>query len=401
MDPIFGGSLGVIENGAMVCRDTIEWVGPETQLPMPGPECSVLDGQGGVLMPGLVDSHTHLLYGGSREGEFVQRTCGMSYQQIHATGGGIVATVNETRGASREDLLKIGLARLDSFLAQGITTVEVKSGYGLNITDEIKMLEVMQELDRLHFVDVIPTFMAAHALPPEYAGRSSEYVSLIIDEMLPEIAKRRLARFCDVFCDELGFSAKESEAILQAAKSYGFELKIHAEQFSLSGGTSIAVDLAACSVDHLDHISPELERRLAASKVVAVLTPGVNFFLGLDHWPPARRLIDAGVDVALATDFSPGACMTENLALVMTIACVRMGMTPDEAIEAITINGARAVGKQASIGSLTPGKRADAVVWAVPSYEHLAYHFGVDHVQSVVKDGCIALSERRSGCLPN
>lgn len=401
LDPRFGGSLGIVERGAVVCGQTIEWVGPEAELPPIESSTDILDGHGGVLTPGLVDAHTHLLYGGSRENEFVRRTSGENHERIDALDGGIISTVMATRQASQEELLQIGLARLDSFLARGTTTVEVKSGYGLTTADEFRMLEVIGELNRLHPIDVVPTFMAAHALAPEYADRRADYVELIIQEMIPQVARKELADFCDVFCDEIGFSASETNAILMSAQEHGLRLKVHAEQFSLSGGTDIAIDLAACSADHLDYITPELERNLATSDVVAVLTPGVNFFLGLDHWPPARRLIDSGVDVALATDYSPGACMTENLPLVMTIACVRTRMRPDEVLRAATLTGARAVGRQDTVGSLAVGKRADCVIWAAPTYQHLVYHFGVDHVATVVKDGAIVSAPDHSGCLPH
>jgi imidazolonepropionase len=395
------GTLGVIDHGAMVCDDgMIRWIGPEAQLPVLGEGAEVLDGHGGVLTPGLVDSHTHLLYAGSREKEFVQRVSGATFQEIQRAGGGILSTVKATRAASREELVDEARARLDSFLSQGITTVEVKSGYGLTTADELKMLEALEELDGSHPIDVVPTFMAAHAVPPEFAGRRSEYVRLILGEMIPEVARRKLAEFCDVFCDEIAFSVEETEAIFAAATRHGMKLKVHAEQFSLSGGAAVAAHMNACSADHLDYLTPELEGKLASSNVVAVLTPGVNHFLGLDRWPPARRLLDAGIKVALSTDYSPGACMTENLALIMNIACVRLGMRPDEALRAATLGGAQALDRESSIGSLAVGKRADAVLWSAPAYEHIVYHFGVDHVRAVVKDGKIAYQTEELGCLP-
>lgn len=395
-----GREIGVIDRGAMLCDDTIRWVGPESQLPALGQDVVIVDGLGGVLTPGLVDSHTHLLYAGSREAEFVKRVSGASFQEIQAAGGGILSTVLATRKATLDELVEAGRERLDSFLAQGITTLEIKSGYGLTTADEIKMLEAIADLDRSHCVDVVATFMAAHAIPTEFAGRRSEYVKLIIDEMIPEVARRKLAEFCDVFCDHIAFSLDETEAIFDAARRHGFKLKVHAEQFSLSGGSALAVRMDACSADHLDYISAELEADLAASNVVAVLTPGVNHFLGLDQWPPARRLIDAGVKVALSTDFSPGACMTENLSLIMNIACVRMGMRPDEALRAATLGGAQALDRETSVGSLTVGKVADAVLWSAPTYEHIVYHFGIDHVKTVIKDGRIAYQAEGSRCLP-
>jgi imidazolonepropionase len=393
-------SLGVINRGAMIFDEVIRWIGPESELPDLASGVEVLDAQGGVLTPGLVEPHTHLLYAGSRESEFVQRVSGATFQELQVAGGGIQSTVRATRAASREELLQLGLFRLDGFLAQGVTTVEVKSGYGLTTEAEIKMLEVIAELGRTHCLDVVPTFMAAHAFPPEYSGRRAGYVKLIIDEMIPEVASRGLAEFCDVFCDDVAFSTDEAEAILTAARDHGFKLKLHVEQFSLTRGTAVAVKMAACSADHLDYISPDLERELSASGVVAVLTPGVNLFLGLDRWPPARRLIDAGVEVALSTDFSPGACMTENLALIMNIACVRMGMRPDEALRAATIGAARALERETRIGSLAIGKRADAVIWSAPTYEHIVYHFGVNHVNAVIKNGRIAYRAEGVGCLP-
>lgn len=394
------GAIGVIERGAMLCDETIRWIGPESQLPPLGSDVEVLDGRGGVLTPGLVESHTHMVYAGSREGEFVQRVAGATFQEILAAGGGILSTVKATRAASKEELVVSGKARLDTFLAQGVTTVEVKSGYGLTTADEMKMLEAIAELDATHCVDVVPTFMAAHAVPPEFSGRRSDYVRLITDEMIPAVARRKLAEFCDVFCDEGAFTVEETEAIFASALQHGMKLKLHAEQFSLSGASAVAVRMNAQSADHLDYISPEMEQRLAGSNVVAVLTPGVNMFLGLDRWPPARRLLDAGIKVALSTDFSPGACMTENLALIMNIACVRLNMRPDEALRAATLGGAQALDRDGSVGSLEVGKRADAVLWSADAYEHIVYHFGFDHVKAVVKKGRVEHQTEELGCLP-
>lgn len=394
------GAIGVIERGAMLCDDTIRWIGPEAQMPATGGDVQVLDGRGGVLTPGLVESHTHLLYAGSREKEFVQRVSGATFHEILEAGGGILSTVKATRAASKRELVELGKVRLDSFLSQGVTTVEIKSGYGLNTADELKMLEAIAELDATHCVDVVPTFMAAHAVPPEFAGRRAEYVKLIIDEMIPEVARRELARFCDVFCDDGAFTVEETEAIFASALRHGMKLKLHAEQFSLAGASAVAVRMNAQSADHLDYISPELEQQIAGSNVVAVLTPGVNMFLGLDKWPPARRLLDAGVKVALSTDFSPGACMTENLSLIMNIACVRLNMRPDEALRAATLGGAQALDQDRLVGSLEVGKRADAVLWSADTYEHIAYHFGFDHVKAVVKSGRVEHQTEELGCLP-
>lgn len=393
------GALRIVANGAVLFEESVRWIGPEEQLPdIPLADTEVVDARGGVMTPGLVESHTHLLYAGSREAEFVQRACGSTYQQISESGGGIAATVMATRAASHEQLLATGMARLDEFLAGGVTTVEVKSGYGLTVDDEIKMLEVIRELDRRHRVDVVPTFMAAHAVPPEYKDRRTDYVDLIIGTMIPRVAREGLAEFCDVFCDPMAFSSDEAARILVAARDFGLGMKVHAEQFAPSGGAEVAAAFGARSVEHLDYVADTVDRELASANVVAVLTPGVNLFLGLDRWPPARRLIDAGVAVALSTDFSPGACMTESLALIMTIACTRLKMNPEEVIRATTATAARAVGREASVGMLAPGRRGDAVIWAASDYAHVMYHFGVNHAMTVIKNGRVVVTNLPPKC---
>ena len=382
-----GRELGIIANGAVVIReDLIDWIGPTCDLPPLPAEAQVIDAAGTTVLPGFVDSHTHLIFAGTREDEFEQRLQGLTYQEIAARGGGINATVRQVRLSSKEELKRLARRRLDRLLGFGVTTVEVKSGYGLSLADEIKCLEVIAELDAEGPVELVPTFLGAHAVPPEFAGDRAAYIRLLLDEMLPEIARSRLAEFCDVFCETGVFSLEESERILSKARDLGFALKVHADELSPLGGAELAARLGAVSADHLLCITDAGIEALAASGTVATLLPGTAFFLGLSY-APARRLIARGLNVALATDCNPGTCPTENFPLVGTMACTQMGMLPAEALTAMTYNGARAVRRSDRIGSLEVGKQADLIICDVPDYRQLFYHFGVNHVRQVVKRG--------------
>jgi imidazolonepropionase len=380
-------TIPVTADGALVCRDgRIEWVGPTAGLPPLPPDAKVIDATSQVVLPGFVDSHTHLIFAGSREDEFEQRLQGLTYQQIAERGGGINATVRRVRTASKEELKALARPRLRRLLEHGVTTVEVKSGYGLTLADEIKCLEAVAELNAEGPPELVPTFLGAHAVPPEYRSDRDGYLRLLLDDMLPEVARCRLAEFCDVFCEAGVFSVEESRRILARARDLGFRLKLHADELTPLGGAELAAQLGATSADHLLCVTDAGIDALAASGTVATLLPGTAFFLGLPY-APARRLIDRGVVVALASDCNPGTCPTENLPLVGAMACTQMKMLPAEAVNALTLNAAVALGRSDRLGSLEPGKQADLVICDVPDYRHLFYHFGINHVRRVIKRG--------------
>ena len=383
--------LGIIPEGAVACRaGRIIWTGPSRQLSAnvsPSATMARIDASGKVVMPGFIDAHTHLVFAGSREKEFELRLQGATYPEIAARGGGIKSTVQKTRQASKEELYRVGQRHLDQMLSLGTTTVEAKSGYGLTLKDEIKILEVLQELDQGHPVDVIPTFMGAHEIPPEYAGKKEEYVRLVIEEMIPAVAEKKMAVFCDVFCEQGVFSVEESRRILEAGKRYGLLPKVHADELTPLGGAELAAEIGAVSADHLLFASEKGMESMAARRVVATLLPGTAFFLFLGRYAPARRLIANGVTVALASDFNPGSCMTQSLPLITTLACTQMRMTPAEAILGVTLHAARALHKEDEIGSIEPGKVADLLILDIPDYRHLSYHFGINHVWKVIKKG--------------
>jgi imidazolonepropionase len=373
--------------GAVVLKEgRITWVGSSAAVPNVFREAEIIDASGKVVLPGFVDSHTHLIFAGSRENEFEERLQGKTYQQIAAAGGGINATVERVRQASKEELKALARPRLEQLLRFGVTTVEVKSGYGLSLADEIKCLEAIAELNAEGPWELAPTFLGAHAVPPEYRSNRDGYLRLLIDEMIPEIARSKLAEFCDVFCETGVFDLAESERILRAAAERGLKLKLHADELTPLGGAELAARLGAVSADHLLCITEKGIDALAVSGTVATLLPGTAFFLGVDY-APARKLIERGVTVALASDCNPGTCPTENLPLVGTMACTQMKMLPAEVISALTINAAQALGRADRIGSIEVGKQADLIIWDVPDYRQLFYHFGVNHVWRVIKRG--------------
>lgn len=337
-----------------------------------------IDAGGRLVTPGLVDAHTHLIFAGTREREFDLRCRGTSYQEIAAAGGGILSSVRQLRSASVAALVRAARSRLDEMLANGTTTAEVKTGYGLTLRDEIKSLEAIRRLR-----GPVPTFLGAHAIPRGVSRR--RYVDLVVRRMLPAVAGR--AVFCDVFCETGAFTLAESRRILEAAARLGMKLKIHAEEFDDLGGSRLAAELGAVSADHLMVTGAASMRAMARAGTIAVLLPATTFFLGARRYAPARRFIRAGVPVALGSDFNPGSSMTSSLPLVMTIACTQMKMTPAEALTATTINAAYAVGLGDEVGSLEPGKRADAVIWDAPSLEYLPYHFGTNRVRATIAAG--------------
>jgi imidazolonepropionase len=382
--------IGVLENASVLIENgVITWIGNASDFTNTlEPDADTIDGSSYVAMPGFVDSHTHAVFGGSRENEFALRAEGKTYQDIAAQGGGILSSVNATRAATKKELKKAAGKRLDAMMRQGTTAVEIKSGYALSEEGEIKMLEAITELADEHYMTIRSTFLGAHALPPEFKDRRNEYIDLLCNRMMPHIAKRKLAQFCDVFCEVAYFSVDESRRILEQAKAHGLGLKLHSDEFNSIGGTQLATELGALSVDHLEHVSDDAIAGLRAGNTVAVLLPGVSFFLR-NPYAPARKLIDAGIPVAIASDFNPGSCMSFSMPLMMTIACTQMSMTPEEAISATTLNGAAAMGISDQVGSIEIGKRADIVLYDIPNYRYLPYHFGTNLAAKIIKNGII------------
>jgi imidazolonepropionase len=348
-----------------------------------------MDATGKVVMPGLIDAHTHLIFAGSRENEFEQRIQGLSYQEIAERGGGILSTVEATRKASFDELFSLGKKRLDRMLSKGVTTLEAKSGYGLSLQDELKILKVMKALQVSHPIDIVPTFLGAHTFPNEFREDRAGYMGLLTGEMIPKVAQEGLAEFCDVFCEEKAFTLEESKKILEAGKRYGLKPKIHADQLSPGSGAELAAEVNAFSADHLEYVSQEGIRKMAEKGVTAVLLPGASFFLSMKKYPPARDMIEQGVPVSLATDLNPGSSMTESLPLIMTMGCTMYKMVPKEVIQAVTVHAAKSMGRDKEIGSLEVGKQADLLLLDIPNYRYLPYHIGVEHVEVVVKKGRI------------
>jgi len=348
-----------------------------------------IDGTGLVALPGFVDSHTHLPFAGTREEEFVLRLKGYSYQELAEQGLGIQTTVKATRQASKKDLLSLSLNRLDSMLLLGTTTAEAKSGYGLNLEDEIKQLETLEELQERHPIDIIPTFMGAHEIPEEYKSRKNEYIDLLIQKILPEVKDKNLAEFFDVFCEEGVFSLEETRKLVRAAKAMGFKIKIHADEFSSLGGAKLAAEEGATSADHLINITEEGIHELAKSQTAATLLPAVSVFLMYEKKAPARKLIEEGAIVALATDFNPGSSMTESMLFILQLAVLSLKMSIEEAINAATANASYALAKHEEVGSLEVGKKMDVVLWDVPNYPTLVYHLGINPLKHVIKNGTI------------
>jgi len=383
--------LGIIEDGAVaISGNKIVGVGKTKDVLNEikiTDETRVIDAKEKVVLPGFVDCHTHPVFAGTREDEFEMRVKGKTYQEIAATGGGIKSSVKNLRSKTKEELIQLALPRLDRMLSYGTTTIEAKSGYGLSLEDEIKVLEVIKEVNKIHPIDLIPTFLGAHEIPEEYKNNRKEYIKLITEKMIPEVARRKLAVFCDVFCEKRVFDIEESREILKAAKDHGFKLKLHADQLSALGGSKLAAELGAISADHLEFIDDDGIEKMKESGVIGVLLPGACFGLGLKEYPPARKMIERGLPVALATDFNPGSSMTESVPMILSLACLMMRMTPAEAIVASTINSAYAVDKANETGSTEVGKKADLVIWNVQSYKEIPYHYGVNLVDQVVKDG--------------
>ncbi len=396
--------LHLICDGALVVREgRIDAVGTtkeiEARLESSGLDLSefdVIDARRKAVLPGFVDSHTHFVFGGYRAEEFSWRLRGDSYMQIMNRGGGIVNTVEATRRATADELLQTGIQRLDSMLAFGVTTVEGKSGYGLDRDTEIKQLEVMAHLDQVHYVDIVPTFLGAHAIPADYQGRADDFIDFMIADVLPEVAGRQLAQFCDIFCEKNVFTVAQSRRLLSRAAELGLRPKLHADEIVQTGGAELAAELGAVSADHLLRASDEGLRRMAAAGVVATLLPATAFSLK-EPYARGRHIIDAGGAVALATDFNPGSCFTESIPLIFALATLYMGITTEEAISAMTINAAAALGRADTIGSLDVGKQGDLVILEHPSYHFIPYHLAVSCVEKVVKQGNLVFDKHKRG----
>ena len=378
---------GLISDAAIAWTgDTIRWVGRRDQLPAEFMDETQIDGKGRLVIPGLIDCHTHLCFGGWRGDEFDLRISGASYQEIAAGGGGITSTVSATRAAATETLLDKAGAALDGMLSLGVTSVECKSGYGLDEVNELKQLLVYQQLDSTHVIDLFATFLGAHIVPPEYSSDRDRYIRLICEKLIPAIARQGLARFCDVFVEQGAYTVDEGRQILKIAAEHGLQLKVHADQLSDGGGALLAAEVGAVSAEHLEYISAEGIEALSKSGTVAVSLPLASLYL-TEPYLPARKLLDAGVPVAVATDFNPGSAPSYHLPLAMTLACLNQRMTPQEAINGATTVAARAVSAQHRIGSLAPGFRADLAIIDAPSLNQWLYHFVPNACTGVIKNG--------------
>jgi len=389
--------LGIIIGGALLARDgVIVAVGAASEVePQAGPDAIRIDARTSVVMPGFVDAHTHPVFAGTREDEM--RAAGLTYQQIASQGGGIRSTVRKTREASEDDLFEMALPRVRSLLEHGTTTVEAKSGYGLTLDDELKILQVIQRLNAETPLELIPTFLGAHEIPDEYRGAREDYIRLVTDEMLPRVAAEGLARYCDVFCESHVFTVDESRRVLARAKELGLGVRLHAEQLSLSGGAGLAAEFGAATADHLEWIDAEGIIALNRAGVIAVLLPGAVFHLGLTRYAPARAMIEAELPLALATDFNPGSSPTPSMQMILSIACTQMRMIPAEAISASTINAAYSLDGGKRIGSLEVGKQADVVVFDCSDYRQIPYLFGINHALVVIKSGRVVVDRRAKG----
>jgi imidazolonepropionase len=389
--------LEIIENGAILVRaNNIVWAGSTKDLPVrdPGVRYQTLDGMGLnlVAVPGFVDSHTHPIFAGTRADEYDMRSSGRTYQEIAEAGGGIRTSVRQLRAATINQLVVRAEQHFWQFLAHGTTTIEAKSGYGLSLEDELKSLRALAALKGRSRLEIVPTFLGAHAIPDEHLASRKEYVRQITGEMIPRVAQEGLAQFCDVFCDDGYFTVDEARAILLAAKHAGMGMRIHADELGHSGGARLAAELGATSADHLEWIDDSDIEALKNAGTVATLLPGTAFNLGNSHYPPARKLISAGVPVALATDFNPGSCYTMNMQLILSIACSQMKLTPAEALTAATINGAYSLGSANMLGSIEEGKQADIVLMDVPDYREIPYFMGVNHCVVTIKRGNVVIN---------
>lgn len=381
---------GMVKDGALVVRGgKIDWLGKRIDLSadLESQAAEVIDGQNAWITPGLVDCHTHLVYAGSRAREFELRLQGATYEEIARQGGGIRSTVAATRQADEKVLFKQSASRLMAMMQEGVTTVEIKSGYGLDFETELRMLRVAQQLGEKYPVTVVPTYLGAHALPPEFEGRSDEYIDFVCNSVMPEVVAQKLAVAVDAFCENIGFTPNQTERVLQTAQKLGLAVKLHAEQLSDLKGAKLAARNGALSADHLEHVSEDGIKAMAASGTVAVLLPGAFYFLRETRLPPIDLMRSHGVRIALSTDCNPGSSPTTSLLLMLNMACTLFRMTPEEALTGVTRNGARALGLQHRIGTLEKGKDADFVLWDITEPAELAYRLGFNPLKQMVRQG--------------
>ncbi len=380
--------VGKLESHSIIIEnDKIKALLPNTEIDKVDAD-ETIDLSGKVILPGLVECHTHTVFAGSRADEFREKLTGTGYEEIAKRGGGINATVEAVRRSSFDELMEVVKARVEYFISQGVTTLEIKSGYGLSFYDEIKLLQVINSLNDLYEIDIIPTFLGAHTFPKEYKNDHSKYMDIILNELLPYVSEKKLAEFCDVFCEETAFSAEQTDEIFGKASELGLKLKLHTEQFNNIGGLATAVKHKAVSVDHLEVLAESDLKLIAESDTTAVLLPGVSFFLDYD-FAPARKLIDNNAIVALATDYNPGSSHISNLNFIMSLAALKMKMTIEEIISAYTINAAHALGRQSKIGSIEPGKQADFAVFNTNEYADIIYSVGKNLNCMTIKNGSI------------
>ncbi|CDF57762.1 imidazolonepropionase [Thermobrachium celere] len=395
--PKFGeemADLSVIERGYVVVENGIILdVGSGEGLDYVDEGTEVIDLEGRTVLPGLVDSHTHLVHYGSRENELKLKLEGASYLDILKQGGGILSTVRATRSASYENLYKKALKSLDLMLLWGTTTVEAKSGYGLNFEDEVKCLKVAKEIE--HPIDIVSTYLGAHAIPEEYKGNVDGYIDFMIEKVMPYVKKEGLAEYVDAFCEEGFFDIEQTRRVLKAAKELGFQVKLHADEIEPMGGAQLAAELGAVSAEHLVAVSDEGIDAMKEAGVIPILLPGTSFYLRLKRYAPAREMIRRGLAVTVASDYNPGTCPTESLQSIMVFASLGMGLTPQEVISAITINAAYAIGRGSEVGSIEKGKKADLVVMNALNENYIIYHFGINHVDMVIKNGKIVVRDGR------
>lgn len=386
-------NIGVIGDGAILVRDgLIAAVGPSAKIEKlkESKKAEKVNVGGRVVLPGFVDAHTHLIHAASRADEFELKIRGASYEEIARKGGGILNSVKNLRAATAESLKERARGVLGQFAEYGTTTIEAKSGYGLDVTSELRILSLHKELDAEQPLEIVSTFLGAHAVPQEFRGKAGgtrEYVDLLTEEMIPEVTENGLAEFCDVFCERGAFSIVDSRRVLEAGKAHGLTPRVHAEQLSNTGATRMGIELGAASCDHLEYLKPADIRALGKSNTVATLLPGCDFHLGLDRYAPARELIGAGAFVALATDFNPGTSPTVSMPMILSLACSQLRMSPAEAITAATINAAHSLGRDKKIGSIEVGKQADVAVFEVADYREIPYYFGVNTCWMTMKRG--------------
>ncbi|UCF63782.1 MAG: imidazolonepropionase [bacterium] len=386
-DLIFN-ELDIRENVAIIINGTqIAAIDSADVLKQQYPDATEIHGQNCWALPGFVDPHTHPVFYKTREEEFEMRILGKSYEEIAAQGGGIRNSVRAFRKASFQQLVELTYQRISQFIEYGTTTIEAKSGYGLSLEDELKSLRILKKISENLPITIVPTFLGAHEVPDEFRDKREDYIELIIKEMIPAVAEENLAEFCDVFTEKNVFSIPESEKILQAAKDHDLKLKLHADELSPLGGAELAAKMGAISADHLLKVSDKGIKAMRDSGVTAVLLPGTAFFLGKEHYAPARKMIRHGVKVALATDYNPGSSFTQNMNLILSLACTQMKMTPAETIWASTLHSAGAIDRLKQLGSLEVGKKADIVLQQVPNYQYIPYHYGMNHVKMVIRHG--------------